>query len=1157
MKRMMMALALAAMGLSEAVAQTVAWPEVKREAKPGLRWWWLGSAVDQENLKWNMEQFAQAGVGNLEITPIYGVKGNASKNISFLSTNWLDMLKYTKQMGEQLDIDIDMTTGTGWPFGGPMVKTTESASKLVTEVKDVTGDGTTAQTLTLTTSGATLQKVMAYPQKDNGGEVTDLTALVDGKTLTWTAPTGKWKVIAAYNQYGVMQVKRPSPGSEGNVLDYFDATAVANYLSYFDAKFEAGGNPWPHTFFNDSYEINQADWTPKMFEQFEQRRGYRLQDNLDLLLGQGNRTATQTKAQVTADYRQTLSDMLRDNFTRQWTQWAHSHGATTRNQAHGSPGNLIDLYAEADIPETENFYLNSFGIKGLRDDAGFYNKALSTRATLKYASSAAHITGKPLASSESMTWLTEHFRTSLSQIKPELDLLFTSGVNHVLFHGAAYSPREAAWPGWKFYAAIDMSPTNSIWHDAPSMMKYIERVQSFMQTGQPDNDVLVYAPFANTMRKTTGTWANRMLLFDINTMSTKMSELEQCVNNLEKQGLDCDYTSEQFLMTTTFTDGMLQTAAGTRYKALVVPVADNMPDSIKTHIEGLKALGAQVVTGRTASELAVLTAGTETLRSEMGLSVIRRKDTAGYHYFIANLTANDVEGYAALSVPFTSIAFFDPMTGAVAKGHVTDGKVWVSLKSGQSTILQTYDSDIALEQENAPVQEMGVIAIDGPWTLSFADSEPSVTESYQLDKVQTWETLDAQTARLMGTGTYETSFSLTAQQLSTATGGFLLSLGDVRESARVWLNGDYLGCAWAAPFVLNCGQSVKEGTNTLKIEVTNLPANRIRQMDIDGTVWRIFEDANINTISGSSTFDKWALVPSGLNSSVSLIPLAGEQNALVLTPRGMVQETDGNYYAEYAISLPGGQAVKTVAMTDQGGAAFTDFTTQEGADGMTLLTVKGVLADDAVVVVTDADGGAHYSYVPAFGAYQQLMTLDFTAEPGAQWDQMKTQIAINGFSGQGKLDWYRSKTSAKETAFYDGLTFTSEKSTYYFYFVGYGFNAPNDFSVVVNDAKLGDVCIVGYLKGEGNSTYHAADSLLAIASCTDESQGLNMALAGNSSYQIYRSLTVYRPTTDLTAVQTLVVPVANEEACYTLQGQRVARPGKGIYVKKGKKIVYK
>lgn len=1150
LRRMMMACVVLSMGLAHTAAQVrPEWPEAGREAKAGCRWWWLGSAVDEANLKWQMEQLAAAGVGTLEITPIYGVKGNESKNIQFLSGTWLGMLDYTQQLGDQLGIDIDMTTGTGWPFGGPMVKTTESASKLVTETQTVTGDGTTELTITLATTGATLQRVMAFPQAGNDGPVTNLTSLVNGKTLKWKAPAGGWNLIAAYNQYGIMQVKRPAPGSSGLVLDYFDSTAVANYLQYFDARFEAAGARWPHSFFNDSYEINQADWTPKMFEQFERRRGYRLDENLDKLLNRDK--------QVYADYRQTLSDMLYENFTLQWTRWANSHGATARNQAHGSPGNLIDLYAAADVPETENFYMNSFGIKGLRNDKGFYNQALSTRATLKYASSAAHITGKRLTSSESMTWLTEHFRTSLSQVKPELDLLFTSGVNHVLFHGTAYSPKDAAWPGWKFYAAVDMSPTNSIWHDAPSMMQYIERVQSFLQMGQPDNDVLVYAPFANAMHKNTGSFQDRMLLFDINTLSQKMTELEQAVNALEQLGLDCDYTSERYLMHTTFADGMLQAEGGARYRALVIPTTDNMPDSVRAHVEELRQQGAQVVEGRTAEALSALTVPAEELRSRLGLSVIRRQNTTGHHYFVANLTANDVQDYVPLAVPFQSVAVFDPLTGRISQADTADGRLWLSLKSGQSVILQTYDQTLQADSVAAPVHELAGIDVEGSWTLTLDG-----TGHYQFERPQTWETLDQNTASWMGQGTYETTFHLSAAQLQTATAGFRLDLGDVRESARVWLNGQYLGCAWSVPFVLDCQGLVREGSNTLRIEVTNLPANRISDMDRQGVEWRIFEDINMSNISTPS-YAAWELVPSGLNSAVRLIPLTTRQTALDATLVQLVQQADGYHYPQYRLTLPGQAVAASVTMTDDGGGAFTGFTTETGVDGSLLLTVTGHTTGMPIVQVTDQTGTLHYAYVTASGAYSQVHAVDFTSADALAdglWDKMGVDNNIIGFSDSGKQSWYRSKRSAREhDGLFDGLLFQSESANYYMCFPGYGLNAMYNFQTTVRQAAAGDLCQVSYVQGDGTTAYEAADSVSLFVTCDQADGGLVIPMQSRSSYVIYRSLQLYRPLNGMTAVRSVVTDGVRQDGgdVYTLQGLRVRQPRRGIYVRNGRKFVVK
>ena len=123
-------------------------------------------------------------------------------------------------------------------------------------------------------------------------------------------------------------VKRAAPGGEGYVIDHFDSTAVAHYLAHIDSAFTASGTPFPHTFFNDSYEVYGANWTPTLLTEFEKMHGYKLQDKFPEFLD--------GDAIVVSDYRETLGEMLLHNFTKQWTAWAHKHGAITRNQAHES-----------------------------------------------------------------------------------------------------------------------------------------------------------------------------------------------------------------------------------------------------------------------------------------------------------------------------------------------------------------------------------------------------------------------------------------------------------------------------------------------------------------------------------------------------------------------------------------------------------------------------------------------------------------------------------------------------------------------------------------------------------------------------------------------------------------------------------------------------
>ena len=883
MKKLISIIALGMFAL-QAVAQS--WPEVTREAKPGARWWWLGSAVDKENLKWNLKQYADHGIGAVEITPIYGVQGNQANNIPYLSDKWLNMLRYTAEQCQQNDIELDMATGTGWPFGGPWVPLEESACRVVFIEKDFTGKEVADLDLSPSEKdpkNAVLDKVMLY---GGDGVAVDVTQYMKNGKLTWKVPkslvpfigkkkTDPRKVVAVYIKYGVMKVKRAAPGGEGLVIDHFDRRAVANYLRHIEEGFKRTGTPYPHTFFNDSDEVADDTWTPTLFEEFQKRRGYKLEDYLPQLIHAGDANiawAGKQPNEVIADYRETLSDLLLENFTEQWTAWAHKHGAITRNQAHGSPANLIDCYAAVDIPEIEGFGLSDFGIKGLRTDPGKTRKNDSDYSMFKYAPSAAHVCGKPYTSSETFTWLTEHFRTSLSQLKPDLDLMFCAGVNHMFFHGTCYSPKDDPWPGWKFYASIDMSPTNSIWHDAPYFMQYVERCQSFLQWGQPDNDFLVLLPVRDMWQKNPG---KLLMQFSIHAMGKLAPEFIKTILDIDRAGFDCDYISERLLMGVTCQNGQLVTKAGTRYRGLIIPGSGNMPEAVKQHVAQLKAQGAHIFYNTEATALRQA-ARPETMKTQFGLKAIRRSNPTGYHYFIANLTPNDLSEDIQLAVDYKDALWFDPLTGQRYRVCANDKGIELNLRSGQSMILQTFNQPLDL-QENLPVRADTFaieesIPLNGSWTLSFTEEAPRVAKTFTLDTPQTWQTLDDDSVRVtMGTGIYTTHVKLSKKQMKD-TSKWQIDLGDVRESARVYINGQFIGCAWSVPFVLDCQNMLRTGDNEIRIEVTNLPANRIADLDRRGVKWRKMEEINVVDINYKKTlYDQWSPMPSGLNSEVKLI----------------------------------------------------------------------------------------------------------------------------------------------------------------------------------------------------------------------------------------------------------------------------------------------
>lgn len=898
-----------------AIAQE--WPAIQPEARPGARWWWLGSAVDAKNITYNLEEYAKAGLGAVEITPIYGVQGNDKNNIPFLSPQWMDMLKHTQAEGKRVGIEIDMNTGTGWPFGGPTVSLADAATKALFQTYEVQGGTKVSLDIAVQDKKqqphAILSRVMAYSDK---GTCLNLTSKASNGTLNWNAPAGKWDIVVLYIGKSLQKVKRAAPGGEGYVVDHFNKNAVKRYFSRFDQAFKRNKSAIPHTFFNDSYEVYGADWTPDLLEQFAKRRGYKLENHFPEFLSKERTDAT---ARIVADYRETISDMLLENFTRQWTDWAHKHGSITRNQAHGSPANLIDTYAAVDIPECEGFGLSQFHIKGLRQDS-LTRKNDSDLSMLKYASSAAHIAGKPYTSSETFTWLTEHFRTSLAQCKPDMDLMFVSGVNHMFFHGATYSPKEAKWPGWKFYASIDMSPTNSIWRDAPAFFDYISRCQSFLQWGKPDNDFLVYLPVYDMWQEQPG----RFLTFSIHEMAHRAPKFIETVNTINRCGYDMDYISDAFVKSTRCVDGKLLTKGGTSYKAIIIPAVKLMPTEVLAHLMKLAQQGATliftenypqdvpgygqlenrrkafgqisralpavsfdqttvtpcqkgtIITGSDyQSALAKSGVVSEEMKTRYGLQSIRRQNETGHHYFISSLQDKGVDGWVTLAVDGKDAMLFNPMNGekGKAKTRVENGKiqVYLQLQSGESIILQTFDHPLSNVAEWKYTQEQPVsLSLDHGWELTFVESTPAVGGTFHIDTPSSWTILNHPNAKTtMATGLYTNEFTLPAMPADD----WILDLGDVRESARVRINGQLVGTAWAVPYQLKVGKWLKPGKNVIEVEVTNLPANRITDMDKRGEIWRIFNEINVVDLNYKKSIYNWEPLPSGLNSAVRLIPV--------------------------------------------------------------------------------------------------------------------------------------------------------------------------------------------------------------------------------------------------------------------------------------------
>ncbi|MEI6679440.1 MAG: glycosyl hydrolase [Mariniphaga sp.] len=385
-------------------------PKIINTASPWTYWWWHGSAVDKKGITAQLEQFKKSGLGGAHIIPIYGVKGYESQFRPFLSKEWLEIFRFTCSEANRLGLGIDLSTGTGWPFGGPGISKNNGAKQII--FNEFNANDTVKIKELLLNAG--FSDAAAYAI-DNDGIYRQINKTELERLLI---NPDKQKYLSITYEPTKQMVKRAAPGGEGLVVDHFDPKAMKQYLSIFDSTLlSRSNNLLPRAMYNDSYEVYKANWTTAFFDAFRKRHQYDLKEII-YVVSPGYPDGL-LKQNVTSDFRETLASLHYEGAAT-WVTWCANHKLISRYQSHGSPGNLLDLYALADIPETESFGSSAFTIPLVRTDPDFEPKNFGRPNPLmmKFASSPAHLLGKKLVASESTTWLGNHFKVALSQIMP-------------------------------------------------------------------------------------------------------------------------------------------------------------------------------------------------------------------------------------------------------------------------------------------------------------------------------------------------------------------------------------------------------------------------------------------------------------------------------------------------------------------------------------------------------------------------------------------------------------------------------------------------------------------------------------------------------------------------------------------------------------------
>ncbi len=849
-----------------------------------MRWWWFGTAVEKPEILRELQQMKADGIGGVELAFVYPqVLDDPSKglvNEPFVGPEMLANVRYAQTEARKLGLRVDVTLGSGWPYGGAATTLDEAATRLrIVEIPLAPGatslpkaklaEGESIISISLVNNTAASKPTHNW---DASTAVT-FDAAPDANPVIPPSDSPRTVLLFVQSHTG-QQVKRAAVGSEGWVLDTFSHKAVATHLkSVGEPLLKSFGTTPPYAVFSDSLEAYGSDWTPGLPAEFKRRRGYDLLPHLPELVAGG----TPAAEQVRHDWGQTLTELVNQNYLTQINNWAIAHHTKFRSQTYGEPAVTFSSQKLVALPEGEGPQWRQF-------------------STLRWATSANHVFGNNVTSGETFTWLhSPVFRATPLDMKAEADIDFIMGENQLIFHGWPYSPPpnsdgtpKVPEPGWSLYAAGAFNDHNP-WHPVmPDVTRYITRISSLLRQGQPANQVAILLP-------TDDAWAN----FSPGkvTVTGALQKLipSELISAILSAGYNFDFVDA---------DTLNRKGSLSNYEILIIPPTDRIPfKAIATLVNHTKmitnlrppfsviAVGRAPTLdsdGKPSPLMAELSKGYTSVTfvsniSEIGealhksikpdfqtssnqdqLGFIRRKLPYVDIYFIANTSNQTINATVTLETSFLDGEEWNANTGTtssigsaciplrlapyesrafVFSGHQRDSSRTGSNYCGKQVVLP---SDQASDFSDLSIG----------WHISFPAINKKITQSTLTDWLA-----DPATKNYSGEAIYTRDFTLNRvpgtsylevvggtplpgapnsppehaalgpdgqpNPLVTRTGPGMRAWYDppIHEAAIVFINGQRAGALWHPPYRLDVSSLLKPGVNRIEIRVYNTAIN--------------------------------------------------------------------------------------------------------------------------------------------------------------------------------------------------------------------------------------------------------------------------------------------------------------------------------------------
>jgi len=340
-----------------------------------------------------------------------------------------------------------------------------------------------------------------------------------------------------------------------------------------------------------------------------------------------------------------------------------------------------------------------------------------------------------------------------------------------------------------------------LWPQLSGLNSYVARTQSVLQSGKPDNEILMYWPVYDQWMSPKG----KELAFKIHNIEKWLqpTEFYKNLNKLGESGYSLDMVSDKMIGEARLENQNIQVSEeGGSYKVLIIPQLDYLPEATLKNIMNLAQNGASVIfqnepknipgyfeaekrktglqnlwnsipfeqngnvklatfgkgkmilTPDVEKGLAFLKIEREKL-TDTGLKFVRRKFDGGKYYYIVNHTSKEISRNIPLNFMGTQVVLMNPGNGDSGIAETENDSVRVQLKSGESMIIKASEAaDKSLTNWKYVEKTAASMVLNQPWQLTFKEGGPELPQPKTLDRLQPGKnfTDNASTQSFSGTG---------------------------------------------------------------------------------------------------------------------------------------------------------------------------------------------------------------------------------------------------------------------------------------------------------------------------------------------------------------------------------------------------------------------